>query len=88
MLLIYRLIHFKDDIPDIDIGIIGRDKELIKPTLQLFQDTKSKDQLIAAFQTILDLKNQRKGASLEAQLLLTLRKVVGKTTQPEGNRRV
>ena len=77
-LLIYRLIHFKDDIPDVDIGIIGRDKELIKPTLQLFQDTKSKDQLIAAFQTILDLKNQRKGASLEAQLLLTLRKVVGK----------
>ena len=77
MLLVYRLIHFKDDIPDVDIGIIGRDKGLIKPTLQLFQDTKSKDQLIAAFQTILDLKNQRKGASLEAKLLLTLRNVVG-----------
>ena len=42
MLLIYRLIHFKDDIPDIDIGVVGRDKELIKPTLQLFQNTKSK----------------------------------------------
>lgn len=78
LLLIYRLMHFKDDIPDIDIGIIGRDKELIKPTLQLFQDTKSKNQLIAAFQTILDLRNQRKGALLEAQLLLTLRNVVGK----------
>jgi hypothetical protein len=80
LLLIYRLIHFKDDIPDIDIGIIGRDKELVKPTLQLFQDTKSKTELIASFQTILDLKNQRKGASLEAQLLLTLRNVVGKQT--------
>jgi hypothetical protein len=80
LLLIYRLIHFKDDIPDIDIGIIGRDKELVKPTLQLFQDTKSKTDLIASFQTIMDLKNQRKGASLEAQLLLTLRNVVGKQT--------
>ena len=31
LMLIYRLIHFKDPIPDIDIGLEGRDKELCKP---------------------------------------------------------
>jgi hypothetical protein len=30
LLLIYRLIHFKDSIPDLDIGVEGRDKELVK----------------------------------------------------------
>lgn len=69
LLLIYRLIHFKDDIPDIDIGIIGRDKELVKPTLQLFQGTKSQQKLEQTFQTILDLKNSRKATSLHSALL-------------------
>ena len=65
----YRLYHFKDEIPDIDIGIIGRDKELVKPTLQLFHDTKSQAQLVETFQTILDLKNSRKATSQHAALL-------------------
>jgi hypothetical protein len=69
LLLLYRLIHFKDDIPDIDIQIIGRDKELVKPTLQLFQGTKSQKHLVETFQKILDLKNRRKATALHAALL-------------------
>ena len=69
LLLMYRVYHFKDEIPDIDIGIIGRDKELVKPTLQLFHDTKSQAQLVETFQTILDLKNSRKATSQHAALL-------------------
>lgn len=69
LLLMYRLIHFNDEIPDIDIGIIGRDKELVKPTLQLFQGTESQDQLVGTLQTILDLKNTRKATSLHSALL-------------------
>jgi hypothetical protein len=69
VLLLYRLIHFNDDILDIDIHIIGRDKELIKPTLQLFQGRKSQDHLVETFQKILDLKNRRKATALHAALL-------------------
>src|SRR5215217_4195937 len=39
MLLIYRLIHFKDLIPNLDIGIKGREKELAKPLIQLFHNS-------------------------------------------------
>ena len=69
VLLLYRLIHFNDDILDMDIHIIGRDKELIKPTLQLFQKTESQDHLVETFQKILDLKNRRKATALHAALL-------------------
>jgi hypothetical protein len=39
LMLMYRLIHFSDPIQDIDIGFDGRDKELCKPTIQLFYNT-------------------------------------------------
>jgi hypothetical protein len=35
-MLVYRLIHFRDPIIDLDVGVQGRDKELVKPLLQLF----------------------------------------------------
>ena len=69
LLLMYRLVHFNDPIPDIDIGIIGRDKELVKPTLQLFQNTKTLPKLVENFQIILDLKNGRKRTALYSALL-------------------
>ena len=76
LLLVYRLIHFKDEIKDVDIGIIGRDKELVKPTLQLFQKTQSQDPLVETFQKILDLKNKRKQTALHAALLSVVSSII------------
>ena len=44
-MLIYRLMQFKDPIADIDIGVNGRDKELAKPVMQLFYNTKAQDEI-------------------------------------------
>jgi hypothetical protein len=86
VLMMYRLIHFKDEIPDIDIGIIGRDKELIKPTLQLFhQNKKSQDELVETFQIILDLKNRRKATSLHSALLDVVYLTVPQIDSPISN---
>jgi len=84
VLLLYRLIHFKDDIKDIDVGIIGRDKELVKPTLQLFQWTKSQDHLVETFQKILDLKNKRKKTALHAALLSVVSSIITNKTLIEA----
>ena len=59
LMLIYRLIHFHDPIPDIDIGLDGRDKELCKPILQLFNNTESYAEIKSALQEFLDAKNQK-----------------------------
>lgn len=60
LLLIYRLVHFEDSIIDLDTGLEGRDKELCKPLLQLFYDTKSYSKIAVAINTFLSKKNTRK----------------------------
>jgi hypothetical protein len=69
ILFVYRLIHFKDQFPNLDIGIIGRDRELAKGPLQLFQGTETQEKIIKSLQIVLDLKNQRKETSQESALL-------------------
>ena len=68
LMLVYRLLHFKDPIPDVDIGLDGRDKELCKPLIQLFNNTASEQIIRSALQNFLDLKNQRKSNLIEAAL--------------------
>jgi hypothetical protein len=68
LMLVYRLIHFKDPIPDIDIGLDGRDKELCKPIVQLFNKTDSEKEIRTALLKFLHAKNQRKGNLIEAAL--------------------
>ena len=68
LMLIYRLIHFKDAIADIDIGLEGRDKELCKPTIQLFYNTSVQKEIEVALQKFVNLKNQRKENTIEAVL--------------------
>jgi hypothetical protein len=75
LLFIYRLMHFKDAIPNIDIGISGRNKELVKPYLQLFSNLKTEEEtkvykeIEKTFQTLLKIKNNKKDFTIEAVLI-------------------
>ena len=60
LLLIYRLVHFDDPIIDLDSELVGRDKELCKPLLQLFYGAKSYTKISKALKTFLVKKNKRK----------------------------
>ena len=68
LMLVYRLIHFKDAVVDIDIGLEGRNKELCKPLLQLFYNTNSQNEVKSSLQQFVDSKNQTKGHTIEAVL--------------------
>jgi hypothetical protein len=41
-MLIYRLLHFKDPLPDIVVGFGGREKELVKPYIQVFYGSQNR----------------------------------------------
>ena len=69
LLLVYRLRHFKDLIPDLDIGVEGRDKELVKHSVQLFNGCKCLTEVIETLQKFLDNKNEKKESSIESVLL-------------------
>ncbi|MER5174413.1 MAG: bifunctional DNA primase/polymerase [Candidatus Nitrosocosmicus sp.] len=71
-LFIYRLVHFDDEIADIETGLEGRDKELCKPILQLFYNTRSQQRIEKIFEILLDEKNDRKANSLERDVLEVL----------------
>ena len=68
-LFIYRLIHFNAKVIDIETGMEGRDKELCKPLLQLFYNSKSQKRIERIFEILLDEKNNRKANSLERDIL-------------------
>jgi hypothetical protein len=57
----YRLIHFKDQQPDLEIRRLDdREKELCKPLLQLFYGSKAYKEVRDTIMTFLDKKNRRK----------------------------
>jgi hypothetical protein len=65
LMLIYRLLHFKDPIPDINIGVEGREKELSKPVIQLFYGSNAQKEVEATLQTFLNLRTEKKEITLE-----------------------
>ena len=70
ILLAYRVVHFKDPYKEIEVGLDGRDREVCKPTLQLFYtlgaSEETQREIEATLQHFLDIKNKRKGQTLEA----------------------
>jgi hypothetical protein len=81
LMLIYRLIHFKNSIPDIDINVQRRNKELCKPCIQLFYGTSVQETIERTFQTFLDIKNGKRARSLEAVIIPVIIALV----EAEGN---
>jgi hypothetical protein len=71
-MMIYRLVHFADPVTNIDVGVAMRDKELVKPLLQLFYNSKcGKDtlkEIVESLQSFLDDKNEVKTNSIDEVL--------------------
>ena len=57
-LLIYRLIHFDNEIKPIITGLEGRNDELCKPILQIFFGMKSQRRIEKVLEVLLDEKKQ------------------------------
>jgi hypothetical protein len=70
ILLIYKLIHFKDPLIEVDVGLDGRDEDLCKPLLQLFctlgASEETQKEVEQTLQYFLNIKNKRKQNSKEA----------------------
>ena len=60
LLLIYRMIHHNDMIPDIPLNIVNRERQLFKPILRVFQKTETINEL---FPVISEYINQKRAAN-------------------------
>ena len=81
LMLVYRLIHFKDEIPDSDIGVEGREKELSKPIIQLFYNTNAQQEVEAILQYFLNARSEKKEITLEP----VLRPIITTLVSKNGN---
>jgi hypothetical protein len=68
LLLVYRLLHFEDQIDDIDVGVEGREKELSKPIVQLFHGSAAQKEVEETLQYFLNQRNEKKDTTLEPVL--------------------
>ena len=79
LMLCYRLVHYKDFLPDIETGLKNRDQELCKPLLQLFYRTEAlKKEIIPTLETFVKQRRTRKENSLEAAIYPIIKKHVFK----------
>jgi hypothetical protein len=76
LMLCYRLIHYKDLLPEIETGLKNRDNELCKSLLQLFYGTKALQEIIKTLEVFIGQRKTRKGNSLEAVLYPIIKKYV------------
>jgi hypothetical protein len=59
LLLVYRILHYDDQIHDMDLSIRNRDKQLCKPLLILFNNTKAQKEIIIALSKFLAEKKNK-----------------------------
>jgi hypothetical protein len=75
-LLVYRLLHFKDKIPDIKLNIHNREKQLFKPVIRLFQNTKTLEELLPVISKYISQRREKNANSLHAFLYRIIKELV------------
>ena len=76
LLLMYRLLHHNETIPDVKLNIKNRYKQLTKPVIRLFQNTKSVEEITKSLSKYLMEKNEEKINSLDSALLFLVIELV------------
>jgi hypothetical protein len=68
LLLAYRLLHFSDKIPDIKLNIKGREKQLFKPVIRIFQNTETLDLILPVISNYVIQKREANDATFNSFL--------------------
>lgn len=68
LLLAYRLLHFHEKIPDVKLNIKGREKQLFKPIIRVFQHTETLKELLPVISNYVTQKREANDATFNAFL--------------------
>ena len=83
ILLVYRLLHFRDKIPDIKLNIENREKQLFKPVIRSFQKTETLKELLPAISQCVSQKRIKNANTLHAFLYKLVRDLITKQNTTE-----
>ncbi|MGD1838270.1 MAG: hypothetical protein ACPKPY_09485 [Nitrososphaeraceae archaeon] len=76
LMLCYRLVHYTDELPDIETGLKNRDNELCKPLLQIFYKTDALTEIIDTLKIFVKQRKERKSNSREAVLYPIIKQLI------------
>jgi hypothetical protein len=76
ILLIYRLLHYNDPIPNINLNLVNREKQLFKPVIRVFQKTKTLAELLPVISKYVSDKRQKNTDTYHATLFKIVKEVV------------
>ncbi|MDR4510996.1 MAG: hypothetical protein MRJ93_04745 [Nitrososphaeraceae archaeon] len=83
-LLIYRLLHFHDKIPDIKLNIENREKQLFKPIIRIFQDSNEVlDELLPVISNYVSQKRESNADSLTARIYQLIKTMIKEINSPQ-----
>jgi hypothetical protein len=75
-LLMVRLLHFHSTIPDIKLDIRGREKQLFKPVIRIFQNTDVLSELLPVVRNYIIQKREANFSTLQAFLYIVIRDLI------------
>jgi hypothetical protein len=76
-LLIYKLLHFHDKIPDIKLNIENREKQLFKPIVRIFQNsTEVLDELLPVISNYVSQKRESNADSLHSRIYQLIKRMI------------
>jgi hypothetical protein len=87
LLLAFRLVHFHDKIPNVKLNIKRREKQLFKPVIRIFQNSKTLDELLPVISKYVTQKREANSNSQHAFLYTAARDMIKsrKTTEIESS---
>ena len=68
LLLVFRLLHFKDKLPNIKLNIQNREKQLFKPVLRVFQNTETLKDLLPVISKYVSQRRESNASTLHSFL--------------------
>ena len=68
ILMAFRLLHYHDKIPNVKLNISNREKQLFKPIIRVFQNTKTLDELLPVISEFVSRRRSKSIDSFEAFL--------------------
>jgi hypothetical protein len=83
-LLVYRLLHFHDKIPDIKLNIENREKQLFKPIVRIFQNSKEVlDELLPVISNYVSQKRESNADTLTARIYQLIKTMIQEINSAE-----
>ena len=85
LMLTYRLIHYRDQLPKLAINLENRDKELSYPLLELFYGTEVFDEIKESLEYFIQQRHERKANSIEAGLYPIIERLLKAKVNPNSS---